>query len=208
MDVFSDMPDERALETDYEFLGFGGIHDSVMLYTTRMIFIDDVSVSTWNEGATGLYNSIPLSTLAQKIIYILQTLGHLNYSVKTIGASGRTSDLQSLKVRVELEDKMKNVVAQASGPSGQLRIPQVKLWWPVGMVPDDQVGYLYKLKITLLDPSSDIPQDSYSLNVGIRTVTWSQNEFFINGKPFYFKGCGRYEYEDVSARISFHWPKA
>ena len=119
-------------------------------------------------------------------------------------ACGATIVPEGVKLLVELEDKAKNVVAQGSGASGQLGIPEVKLWWPVGTVPTEEVGYLYKLKVTLLDASTGRPQDSYWLHVGIRTVTWSESEFFINGKPFYFKGCGRYEYGDVS-EIS-QWP--
>ena len=48
-----------------------------------------------------------------------------------------------------------------------------------------------------MDPQGNAG-DSYSLRIGIRTVSWSENSFFVNGRPFYFKGCGRYEYEDVS----------
>ena len=43
--------------------------------------------------------------------------------------------------------------------------------------------------------------DSYTLRIGIGTMSWYDKTFFVNGRPFYFKGCGRYEYEDVSSMV-------
>ena len=39
--------------TDPQFKRYGGIHGSVVLYTTPLSFIDDIKVSTWNEGTVG-----------------------------------------------------------------------------------------------------------------------------------------------------------
>lgn len=35
--------------------------------------------------------------------------------------------------------------------------------------------------------------DVYRLKIGIRTVKWNTNTFFINDRPFYFRGFGRHE---------------
>ena len=53
-------------------------------------------------------------------------------------------------LRVELEDQARTVVAEVVGASGTLQIPQAKLWWPLGMVPEDETAYLYNLKVCLL----------------------------------------------------------
>ena len=39
--------------------------------------------------------------------------------------------------------------------------------------------------------------DEYRLPVGIRTVEVTENQFLINGKPFYFTGFGKHEDADV-----------
>ena len=54
-------------------------------------------------------------------------------------------------VRVQLEDQARKVTAEVvGGVSGTLEIPQVKQWWPLGMVPEDQTAHLYNLKVCLL----------------------------------------------------------
>ena len=40
--------------------------------------------------------------------------------------------------------------------------------------------------------------DFYTLPVGIRTVAVPENQFLINGKPFYFRGVNKHEDSDVS----------
>ena len=57
-------------------------------------------------------------------------------------------------------------------------------------------------QVTLMDSHGNA-MDSYSLRIGIRTVSWNEKSFFVNGRPFYFKGCGRYEYEDVSGSCRY-----
>lgn len=65
-----------------------------------------------------------------------------------------------------------------------LKIPNAKLWSP-------EEPNLYKLIVTLIQESEKI--DSYSLNIGIRTITVDGNNLLLNGKPIYLKGFGRHE---------------
>ena len=40
--------------------------------------------------------------------------------------------------------------------------------------------------------------DIYRLSVGLREVTVTEDQFLINGKPFYFHGVSKHEDWDVS----------
>ena len=40
--------------------------------------------------------------------------------------------------------------------------------------------------------------DTYTLKVGIRTITWSNTTIYINEKPLYLRGFGMHEDSDVS----------
>jgi beta-glucuronidase len=48
--------------------------------------------------------------------------------------------------------------------------------------------------------SSEVLEDTYELNIGIRSLSWDQsmqNTILINGKPLYIRGFGRHEDADV-----------
>ncbi|BCJ51360.1 beta-glucuronidase [Actinoplanes sp. NBRC 14428] len=87
--------------------------------------------------------------------------------------------------RVVLRDATGRTVAEGSGASGTLRVPDAHRW-----APGD--GYLYDLEAQLLGDDGTVV-DSYHQSVGIRTVTVSGNRFLINGEPFYFTGFGKHE---------------
>src|SRR6478735_3330635 len=93
-----------------------------------------------------------------------------------------TSDVAD--VRVRLADASGRLIAQASGASSALTVPDVVLWRP-------GAAYLYELTIEAV--TEDRVVDSYSLPVGVRTVEVRGHEFLINGEPFYFTGFGKHE---------------
>lgn len=96
--------------------------------------------------------------------------GVISYTVEAAGADD---------VRVRLLDADRQEVASGAGKEGQLRVENAHLW-----APGD--GYLYTLEI-------HAGEDVYPQTVGIRTVEVKDNQFLINGKPFYFRGYGRHE---------------
>ena len=49
--------------------------------------------------------------------------------------------------------------------------------------------------------------DVYRLKVGLRSVKWTEKEFLINDKPFYFRGFGRHEDFNVSPFTSTQYLK-
>ena len=87
-------------------------------------------------------------------------------------------------MRVRLADASGRVVAEATGESGTLTVPDVVLWRP-------GAAYLYELTVEVLAATQVV--DSYSIPVGVRTVEVRGHEFLINGEPFYFTGFGKHE---------------
>lgn len=81
---------------------------------------------------------------------------------------------------------------------GVLEIQKVMPWWPYLMHPEP--GYLYQLEVFLHGANNEL-YDVYRLKVGVRTLSWNNTSFMINGKPVYFRGFGRHEDSDVSRRI-------
>ena len=104
------------------------------------------------------------------------TTGSVKYSVAVAGGSADVS--------VKLVDETGQVVATGNGANGELKVANVRLWQPGN-------AYLYSLQISL--SNGDQLVDSYALNVGIRTVKVSGNQFLINNEPFYFTGFGMHE---------------
>ena len=82
-------------------------------------------------------------------------------------------------VKIAVLDEDGNVVASAEGAEGQIRIADVHLWQPMN-------AYLYTMQVTF-------GEDIYEEPFGVRTVEVRDGKFFINGRPFYFKGFGKHE---------------
>lgn len=111
------------------------------------------------------------------------------------------SDAKTYYVRVQLRSKEGVVVANQTSNSdlkGILEVEKAMPWWPYLM--HTNPGYLYEMEIFLHSPE-DVLLDVYRMKVGIRTLTWNNTSFFINGKPIYFRGFGRHEDSDVSTLI-------
>lgn len=71
------------------------------------------------------------------------------------------------------------LVAEGSGTSGELKVKNAKLWGP-------GEPNLYTFKV-----STD--EDSYSIEIGIRTVQVEGAQILVNGKPVYLTGFGMHE---------------
>ena len=81
--------------------------------------------------------------------------------------------------RITIVDEEGQAVAEGQGFQGKLHIKDVKLWQP-------GKAYLYKAVV-------NFGEDLYEESFGVRTVEVKGDQFLINGKPFYFKGCGKHE---------------
>jgi beta-glucuronidase len=98
--------------------------------------------------------------------------GIISYKTEVVGQE---------EVTVSVYDAEQCLVATSVGSEGIIEIPDANLWFPRPGTP-----YLYTALF-------ETPSDSYSLNVGIRSVAVKGNKFLINGKSFYFKGAGKHE---------------
>ena len=130
---------------NFDFFNYAGINRPVRIYTTPKAYIKDVTLVTDIRGTDGI----------------------VNYQVKT-------SDTDGQEVVLQILDANGNEVAQAKGTSGEIVIPDAKLWEP------------YTAAVTFGD-------DYYEEPFGVRTVRVEGTSFLINGKPFYFKGFGKHE---------------
>ncbi|MCF0261719.1 MAG: beta-glucuronidase [Sphaerochaetaceae bacterium] len=92
------------------------------------------------------------------------------------------------KIVVDITDAKGNIVGSSDNLKDEICIKEANLWNPWPGKP-----YLYKLVITF-------NSDKYELPFGIRTVEVKGKEFFINGKPFYFKGVGKHEDSFIRGR--------
>ncbi|XP_050680012.1 beta-glucuronidase [Leptidea sinapis] len=98
---------------------------------------------------------------------------------------------------VQLFDRNGSQVAGSQDCAGLLEIGNANFWWPYLMHPDS--GYLYTFKASLISPLGDLI-DTYSLKIGIRTVTWTNTTVYINDKPIYLRGFGMHEDSDLRGK--------
>jgi beta-glucuronidase len=152
----------------HDFYNYAGLARSVWLYSVPVQHIEDIIVVTDMQGSTGV----------------------IKYTVKT------SDSVSSKQVKISVIDEDENVVAEASGAQGEVKIDSVKLWQP-------GAAYLYQFKAQVKSADARLI-DTYSVATGIRTVEVRGNKFLINKKPFYFTGFGKHE--DTAVRGKGHDP--
>ncbi|GBP32758.1 Beta-glucuronidase [Eumeta japonica] len=170
----SDRNNQLKLEQSYtfDFFNYAGIHRSVFLYTTPIVYIDDVVTNTDIQGLTGF----------------------VVYNVSYKGAEHNSNSVQCL---VQLTDKRGNRVASSNDCAGLLEVVHAHFWWPFLM--HDQPGYLYTLQASIIGPTG-LTIDTYRQKVGIRTVSWTNTTVLINSKPIYMRGFGMHEDSDLRGK--------
>lgn len=105
----------------------------------------------------------------------------VNVDVKTVG--------QYDSIRMSILDQEEQEVGLLE--NGQMVIEHPRLWEVLD-------AYLYTAKVELFDGENLL--DTYSEQFGIRSVAVENGQFFINGKPFYFKGFGKHEDTFINGR--------
>jgi beta-glucuronidase len=142
----------------------------------------------------GIHRSVMLYTTPQTYIndITLSTRFNDDGSVDvdyTLDVGGNVNNL-------EYEVSLSGVKDSGSGNlKGTLKIPNPDLWWPWTM--SSTPGTLNPFQVTI---TSDGISDSYRLAVGLRDITVTENQFLINGKPFYFNGVNMQEDWDTIGR--------
>lgn len=127
------------------------------------------------------------------------SVGTVDCSISVNGTEANEAD-SALYVHLQLYNQEGVKVANATSDgklSATLTLENVKPWWPYLMHPNP--GYLYQLEIMLYAAEERL-LDVYRLNVGLRTLSWTNTSFHINGKPIYFRGFGRHEDADVRGK--------
>ncbi|XP_074640539.1 beta-glucuronidase-like [Tubulanus polymorphus] len=118
-----------------DFFNYAGIHRSVLLYTTPVAYISDITIITDIIGSTGVVNFT------------------VSYSRSTLPVS----------FHVEVVDMDGKTVASTNTSYGIFKIPNAKLWWPYTMSMDDY-AYLYTLKVVLKSvQNTDIYRQSFGI---------------------------------------------
>lgn len=158
----------------HDFFNYAGLHRPVLAYTTPRDRIDDIRVNTEVRGAAGV----------------------VHYEV-TVGADLNDGERiergqHRVHVRVVLRDATGVIVATCDGHTGTMLIPNATLWEP-------GAPHLYSMVAVLLGPDNFVV-DEYELRVGVRTIRVTDRSFLINGKEFYFRGCGKHEDADVRGK--------
>ncbi|MEM5016805.1 beta-glucuronidase [Metabacillus indicus] len=110
--------------------------------------------------------------------------GVIDYSVSVQG--------NTPSIKVSVFDEQGNLVAASIGKRKKIVIENAQLWEPGN-------AYLYNMIVETADDTGNI-HDCYELPVGIRTIKVEGTQFFINEKPFYFKGFGKHEDSDIRGR--------
>ncbi|KAF2994971.1 hypothetical protein E8E13_003339 [Curvularia kusanoi] len=158
----------------HDFFNYSGLARSVWLYCLPQNHILDTTVTTdvdWNACAG-----------------ILEYKSNLNSEC----------DEKDTYATVTVRDEAGNIVAEATGLQGQVKIPSVRLWQPGS-------AYLYDFNISLYSSDdSNAILDTYNIGIGVRTVEVFEAQFLINNKPFYFTGFGKHE--DTAIRGKGHDP--
>lgn len=138
----------------HDFFNYSGIHRSVQLYATEMVAIRSIRCHTVQDAGAVF----------------------LAYSVASEGNAD--------SVKLTLRDRHEEIVSEAQGAEGLMRVKQPVLWKP-------GKPYLYTLEVR--HPSSDI----YRLRTGLRWIEVDETSLLINGEPFYFRGFGKHEDADI-----------
>lgn len=115
----------------FDFFNYAGIHRPVKLYTTPVVYLSDITVTTNFSDNVGE-------------VKVLATVSSIN----TIAMLPKGD----ITVEYLLYDKSGFVVASAGGPDmfeETLSVKNPMLWWPIGM--SDKPAYLYSLKVVAIN---------------------------------------------------------
>uniref|UniRef100_A0A1A9WT52 Beta-glucuronidase n=1 Tax=Glossina brevipalpis TaxID=37001 RepID=A0A1A9WT52_9MUSC len=169
----------------FDFYNYAGIHRSVHLYTTPLIYIEDVKIAT---------------------DLLTENRGIVDYEILIAGLEDESNDAllpdrDSLSLHLQLRNKSGDIVAndlcKEMPFTGTLHVNDAHPWWPFLMDPD--YGYLYTLEIYLHAGGKDL-LDVYRLKVGIRSLKWNNSTLKINGRSVYLRGLGKHEDTDLKGK--------
>lgn len=169
------------------------------LYATASRWIEDVSIVAAPSGdGTGRLNyTVSLSQLAAglsvRVSVLLGAAETIHYADELASTGLQRLDGEATKPTSGQVDVPATVNSGETtiAAGGELRVPEISPWEP-------GAPNLYTLRVDLIEGSDLV--DRYDETFGFRSVAVRDGSFFLNGKPFYFKGFGRHEDADFSGR--------
>ncbi|XP_059480190.1 beta-glucuronidase-like isoform X2 [Neocloeon triangulifer] len=167
----------------FDFFNYAGIHRPVHIISLPLIGVEDISVSTTRLSRRG--SDSGQVTLKYEVLLTEPSWTTASKCIVTmLDADG------IVKTSAELD------IFQQKQCKGTIQLAEAKLWWPSGSRPDP--GYRHTFQVQIFAAHELF--DYYELPFGIRTVTWDNNEIYINSEPFYLKGLGRHEDFDIRGK--------
>lgn len=125
----------------------------------------------------GIHRPVKIYTTPRNYIEDITIVPHIlgkdakiSYKISCVGEG---------TAKIQILDEDGKVVGTGEGEEGVILVADANLWWPGN-------AYLYRARVTF-------GEDLYEESFGIRCVEVRGTQFLINGKPFYFKGCGKHE---------------
>lgn len=132
---------------------------------------------------SGIHRPVILYTTGESFIEDITVKYSYNKATKQTSVTPEivvNGDYDSLKLAIK--DEQGRVVAEATDTD--LVIEDTQLWQPLN-------AYLYQLSVSVMQDGKLV--DAYTEDFGVRTLKIENNQFYINDKPFYFKGFGKHE---------------
>jgi beta-glucuronidase len=167
-------------ELDYTALPHGEVTDGETAGARRLRIHGDV------YPHAGIHRSVWLCAYPQARIRdfsVSTRLGddgaaEVDYTLEHTGGS-------SAEACLVLLDSEGSVVASGVGEGGTLRVAQPRLWSPAA-------PFLYEVRLTLRAPDHQV-LGVYRQPLGLRVVEVRDGGFWLNGRPFVFRGFGKTE---------------
>jgi beta-glucuronidase len=151
---------------NFDFFPYAGLNRDVILYTTPTTnSIKDITVKTGFTNTTG---NVEVTVVAEG-----------NARQGKIVVSGNGQNIEANFTISTTQNRQSN-----SAIAANISIPTVRLWSP-------EDPFLYKIDVTLSDGKNNT--DHYTLETGVRTISATNKQVLLNGKPIFLKGFGKHE---------------
>jgi len=99
------------------------------------------------------------------------------------------------KIEIVIDGKKYHKVIDNGKANFEIEIEQAKFW-------DLENPNLYEVEVNLMKGEQIL--DTYTLKIGIRTISWDNKDLYINNKPIKLKGFGKHEEFPVLGQGTFY----
>ncbi len=156
-------------------------------------------VPTGNVGEGGMFSNFPKTNFdffpysgLQRAVWLYSTpvngISDITLRTEINGTNGivqvtvqKTGNLKGGTIKLTGENSPLSIPFTFKGDEAvvAITVPSAKFW-------DTENPYLYELEVTTAS-------DAYRLPVGIRTISVTNKQILLNGKPVFLKGFGKHE---------------